>query len=170
MWEVKGYKAFNLDGSNKYGKVFIEGNTYHTAKDIQFYKSGYHLCTHLPHVYSYYFPAEEVKVAEVTGFGKHHYLNIDDYRGLYDMYAVENITIDHFLTRKEIITTVLNETPYNQKIFIYNSHLSKEEIKLFLERINDDYELLKAIFYYQMGYIDIYEKDIAEVRKLIREW
>ncbi len=169
MEVIEGFKAFNLDQTNIHGKKFEEGKTYVTKQPIQFYQGGYHICTHLAHVYSYYYPAEAVKVASVQGFGHKHYLAEDDYRGVYDMYAVEKITIKHFLTREEIIANILADIPYNQKIFINNAHLAEEELKLFISQLHDNFEMMRLLLYYQMGYENIYKEDYEDVQKLIRK-
>lgn len=170
MWEMTGYKAFNHDYTNMHGKVFEEGKSYQTSKNIQFYKSGYHLCKHLPHVFCYYYPVEEVKVAQVLASGKYHYLDYDDYKGIYDLYAVEQIYIDHFLKRQEIIAKVLEDIPYNQKIFLQYVKLTKEELAKFVFQNANDYGFMQCLLYTQLGYKNIYTMDYENVKKLIREW
>ena len=105
--EVVGYKCFNKDHTNRYGMEFVVGRTYTSASsDVSFgnnNKSGYHMCKNLEDTFRY-FPAdsEEISVARVRGSG-----NIitrdDEYNGFYDMYSVERLHIDKFLTREEII-------------------------------------------------------------------
>ena len=91
MEEVKGYKAFNKDATNRYGKPFTEGETYRVTGDIKFGNdgNGFHMCKALSDVFRYVKAEEEdVLVAEVTGRGK--YVRRDDnYYGYYDMYACE---------------------------------------------------------------------------------
>lgn len=170
MWEISGYKAFNNDWTNRYGKLFEEGKSYQTSKDIQFYKSGYHICKHLPHVYCYYNPVEEVKVAQVLASGKYHYIDYDDYKGIYDLYAVEKVYIDHFMEREEIITKVLADIPYNQKIFLQYAKLSKEELKKFILQNYKDYNFMQCLLYTQLGYKNVYTMEYEKVKKLIKEW
>ena len=169
MWEITGYKGFNKDGTNMHGKVFEEGKSYQTAQKIQFYKSGYHICEHLPHVFCYYYPVEEVKVAQVLASGKYHYIDFDDYKGIFDLYAVERIYIDHFLTRSEIITKVLEDSPYNQKIFLNYVKLTKEELNKFILQNYNDYGFMLCLLYTQLGYKNVYTMEYEKVKKLIRE-
>ena len=109
MEEVRGYKAFNIDATNRYGKPFTEGETYQVEGEIKFGNdgNGYHMCTALSDVFRYVDATEKnVLVAEVTGRGE--YAKYDDiYYGYYDMYSFEEITIDRFMTRDEIIEKML---------------------------------------------------------------
>lgn len=169
MWEISGYKAFNSDYTNMHGKVFEEGKVYQTSKNIQFYKSGYHICEHLPHVYRYYYPVEEVKVARVLASGKYHYIEYDDYKGIYDLYSVEKIYIEHFLTREEIIDKILADIPHNQEIFLQYAKLTEEELSKFILKNYNDFNFMRCLLYTQLGYKNIYEMDYKSVKKLIRE-
>ena len=120
MGEVKGYKAFNKDSTNRYGKPFTEGETYMVTGDIKFGNdgNGFHMCTSLSDVFRYVNATEEeVLVAKVTGRGKKVCVD-DDYYGYYDMYACEEITIDKFLSREEVIEEILNASSYQVKKFI----------------------------------------------------
>ena len=40
MEEVRGYKAFNIDATNRYGKPFTEGETYQVEGEIKFGNDG----------------------------------------------------------------------------------------------------------------------------------
>ncbi len=69
--EVKGYKAFNIDQTNRYGMHFEEGQTYQISQsEVKFgpWGYGFHLCTHLADVFRYYeYLTEDICIAEVTG-------------------------------------------------------------------------------------------------------
>ncbi len=110
MEEVKGYKAFNKDSTNRYGQPFTEGETYRVNGEIKFGNdgNGIHMCTSLSDVFRYVNAfEEEVIVAEVTGRGKYDKRD-DYYYGYYDMYNFEEITVNKFLSREEIISKMLN--------------------------------------------------------------
>lgn len=169
MTKVQGYKAFNLDGTNVHGKVFKEGETYVTDRHIQFYQTGYHMCEHLTHVFSYYHPVESALVASVAGEGHIHYIPYDDYRDIYDLYAVEKITINHFFTRAEIFKQVLQEIPHDQKLFLSNATLTPEEKQIFISLFHDNFDLMRCLLYYQTNYTDVYQKSPEEVQRLVRK-
>ena len=69
--EIKGYKAFNSNMTNRYGRPFDEGKSYtiNTALRVKFGNdgTGFHFCERLEDTLRY-FPAmeEEIKIAEVT--------------------------------------------------------------------------------------------------------
>ena len=62
MKEVKGYKAFNKDKTNRYGLPFTEGVTYKVGGDISFGNAGngFHMCTHLSDVFRYFDAIDDV--------------------------------------------------------------------------------------------------------------
>ncbi len=162
--EVHGYKAFNKDRTNRYGIVFEEGNTYKDIGDISFGNSsvaGFHMCKNLEDTFRY-FPAmeEEISVAAVTGMGKMVKYD-DEYYGYYDMYAVEQIKIDHFLTRKEIIDTFLDDKKViDDRVcrFVQTFKLNNDEIELFKEKYKNDINVLRYISYYQNNNKDAFVK------------
>ena len=120
MDEVKGYKAFNCDSTNRYGMPFTEGSTYSVEGDISFGNkgNGYHMCTSLSDVFRYVNATDEdVLVAKVTGSGDRVKFD-DNYYGYYDMYSVREITIDKFLTREEVIGIMLNSTSFQVRKFL----------------------------------------------------
>ena len=129
MDEVKGYKAFNNDATNRYGQPFTEGETYSVDGDIKFGNTGngYHMCKSLSDVFRYVNAVEEdVLVAEVTGRGKCAKYD-DTYYGYYDMYSFEEITIDRFLTRDEIIEKMLNSPIHEVNKFLMTCKLTERE-------------------------------------------
>lgn len=170
MFEVKGYKAFNKDATNRYGKPFTEGETYFVEGPVSFGNNGngYHMCTALSDVFRYVNAmTEEALVAEVTGSGSHVKMD-DEYYGYYDMYAVERITIDKFLTRDEIIDKMLNSSPFQVRKFLSTFGLSEEEKILFVKKFRNDREILKCLLYYHFGCKQIYEQNYVKGDKQIR--
>ena len=170
MDEVKGFKAFNIDSTNRYGKTFTEGETYRVTGDIKFGNNGngFHMCTVLADVFRYVnATSEDVIVAEVTGRGN-RVKRDDNYYGYYDMYSFEEITIDRFLKREEIIERILKSSLIEVKKFLVTCKLSEEEKMLFVATFRDDMEILKTLLYYHFGCTTVYEKDngVTEIKKL----
>ncbi len=154
---VKGYKAFNNDQTNRYGKKFLAGQVYHYNNNLKFGNNGhgFHMCTFLCDVFRYF--DNNPIVAKVIGFGNCVNYN-DEYYGYYDMYVVANLYIEKFLTREEIITQMLNSPNWEIKKFLSTFNLSKQEKKLFLEKFKQDEEITNSILYYQFG-INNYNKN-----------
>ena len=164
MEEVKGYKAFNKDATNRYGKPFTEGETYIVTGEIKFGNdgNGFHMCTALSDVFRYVNATEDdVLVAEVTGRGRKVCFD-DNYYGYYDMYACEEITIDKFLSREEVIEEMLNSPSYQVKKFIVTCRLSDEEALRFVKKFRGDTEVIKALLYYHFGIEEIYKQNNDE--------
>ena len=154
---IKGYKAFNNDKTNRYGKKFIEGQVYHNYHDLKFGNNGhgFHMCTSLCDVFRYF--GSDASVAKVIGFG--NCICYDDkYYGYYDMYVTANLYIEKFLSREEIIKEMLNKSSFEIKKFLSTFTLNAIEKNLFLEKFKTDEEITNLILYYQFG-IDAYNKD-----------
>ena len=164
MKEVKGYKAFNIDATNRYGKPFTEGGTYRVTGDIKFGNdgNGFHMCTALSDVFRYFNATEEeVLVAEVTGRGQ--MMSFDDnYYGYYDMYACEEITIDKFLKRNEIIEKMLNSPSSQVKKFIVTCKLTSEEAIMFARKFRGDIDVIKTLLYYHFRNEEIFKQNNNE--------
>ncbi len=153
--EIIGYKSFNKDCTNRHGELFEAGKTYHEEGEISFgnsSKAGFHMCKRLEDTLRY-FPAfeEDIKIAKVIGRG-----NIveyeDDYYGYYDMYAVQEITIERFLEREEIINMFLQRKGISEDQvcrFTQLYKLTEDEIALFKERYDSSDKITKFIEYYQ---------------------
>ena len=168
MEEVKGYKAFNIDATNRYGKPFTEGETYRVTGEIKFGNdgNGFHMCTALSDVFRYFNSTiEGVMVAEVTGRGKKVCFD-DNYYGYYDMYACEEITIDKFLSRKEVIDNMLESPSHEVKKFFATCKISEEEAIKFVKKFRKDTEVIKALLYYHFGIEEIYKQSSDETECL----
>jgi hypothetical protein len=163
--EVKGYKAFNIDRTNRYGMKFIEGNIYTIDGDLKFGNNGngYHFCKNLEDTFRY-FRGFNIEVAEVTSLGEIHEFS-DDYYGYYDLYVARELRIDRFLTREEIINKYLNESEYKVKRFLATFILTDEEKELFKLQYNDNINIMKTFYYYQEMKLDIYEKEYKSLKK-----
>ena len=171
--EIKGYKAFNNDMTNRYGKKFEEGKIYYSENTPKFGNNGngFHFCERLEDTLRY-FPAmeEKIKIARVTGLGEIVTEN-DEYYGFYDMHASSIISIDKILEREEIINMFLEDGRVESRIirFIELFKLNEDEIRRFLDKKGDISGIIPAIEYYQLGdksaYIRYYEDRNSDLNK-----
>ena len=108
------------------------------------------MCTNLEDTLRYFDAINnEVDIAMVTGFGEVNKYD-DEYNDYFDMYATEYMTINHVLSRDEIIDYVLKLPPYRVKRFISLFRLTDDEIELFKEKFYKDHMVIDAtIKYYQ---------------------
>ena len=132
--ELKGYKAFAVDGTNIVGRTFEEGHKYHMDGNISFGTSGngFHMALNLEDTIRYAvdeFPGDCI-IAEVIGSGT-VVEGFDNYYGYYDMYSCSDLEIVKYLTREEIIEYGLNLNEIKMKRFVECYKLSEEEIILF---------------------------------------
>lgn len=135
--EIFGYKSFNMDATNWYGKVFEEGKCYHCDGDIKFGPNGngYHFAERMEDTIRY---SDEksgtvlrnVLIAEVIGSGILA-LGEDDYNGYYDMYSTSDLKIVRFLSREEVIKMALQLREFQLARFISLYRLTSEELQLF---------------------------------------
>ena len=168
--EVKGYKAFNNDKTNRYGIPFEEGKTYTVNEQVSFGNNGhgFHMCANLADVFRYFhYEDDEVCVAEVTGKGTIVKYD-DEYYGYYDMYAVSSITIDRFLSRKEIIARMLKDQEFNNQKFLMTFNLNEQEKTCFLKKYRHNEYMLKWILYYQFDCKNLYSIPCEERAEQIR--
>lgn len=157
---VYGYKCFNGDMSNRYGKKFIVGKRYKVDGNIKFgvNGNGFHMCKNIVDVFRYYDTGnDDFMLCEVIGSGK--IVSYDDeYNGYYDMYCVEIIDIIRIIDRLEIINMVLEMNENSVIRFIQLFKLSDDEIKLFRDKFEDNIYIMLALDYYQYGKLDVYDK------------
>ncbi len=167
--EVKGYKAFNSDMTNRYGLPFEVGSRYKVDGEVKFGNdgNGFHMCKELCDVFRY-FDKDNVVVAEVTGTGRITKFD-DDYNGYYDMYAVEEITIDRIMTREEIIEIMLCSHELANKKFLSTFVLTEEEKMQFLKQFKKNISILEYLFYYQFGYKDVFHMSSREKEECLRK-
>lgn len=158
--EIRGFKAFNKDLTNRYGQEFLEGERYLLEGPISFglHSNGFHFCERLEDTLRYFDAMnEEICIAEVIGRGEiaSYY---DDYYGYYDMYAVSDLEIVRFLSRDEIVGSYLNCDNGNRvRRFVSGFKLTEDEIHSMQEAHKNNAEVLKALDYYQRGFRDTYE-------------
>ena len=163
--EIKGYKAFDSNMTNRYGIPFDEGETYtiNDALRVKFGNdgTGFHFCERLEDTLRY-FPAmeEEIRIAEVTGYGDIVTFE-DDYFGFYDMHASSGIRIDKILDRREIIEMFLDPKCHEFRVnrFLSLFKLTNPEIGEFLSKRKDVRDIYKVIRYYQMNDKNAFRED-----------
>ena len=155
--EIFGYKCFNKDLTNNYGKKFSVGKIYITSGAIKFGNNGngFHLCKNIEDTFRYFDTEEGVNICEVIGRGNYKKYN-DNYNGYYDMYCVEQLEILKLLSREEIINIGLNLTDIRALRFVSTFHLTEEEINLFKEKYKDSTSVLDAIAYHRENDKDVY--------------
>ena len=150
---IYGYKCFNSDMTNRYGKKFELGKVYSINGKVKFGNSGngFHFCKNIEDTLRYFDAKDdEVKICIVRGFGE-FVLEEDDYNGYYDMFSIENMEIMKILSRQEIIHIALNLNELRVCRFIQCFKLNDDEIELFKEKFNKNRSVLDYIEYYQIG-------------------
>lgn len=167
---IKGYKAFNLDRTNRYGMLFNECETYKANNEIKYgvNGNGFHICANLCDVFRYFSSEEGIAVAEVIGNDVLAEYN-EPYHGYYDMYSVSELTVVKFIEREEIIKRILEDNVINIKKFISTFTLTEEEKILFIRRFREKEDILCCILYYQYGIKDIYSLENYERKEKIRK-
>lgn len=158
MKEVVGYKAFNKDLTNHYGKKFEVGKIYIIPGAIKFgtHGNGFHMCKNMEDTFRY-FDTKNMTICKVIGSGEMDE-GEDHYYGFYDMYAVERLKILKVLSRLEIIEEGLKLNDTRVERFISLFPLTEEEIILFKEHFKSDISVMDAIAYYQEKDEKIYYK------------
>lgn len=158
MKEIVGYKAFNKDLTNRYGKKFEVGKIYIMPGAIKFGTSGngFHLCKNIEDTFRY-FDSKNMTVCKVIGSGNMDE-GIDHYYGFYEMYAVEKLEIIKELSRLEIIEEGLKLNESRAKRFVSLISLTKEEIILFKDQYKSYISVMDAIAYHQEKDEKIYYK------------
>lgn len=156
--EIKGYKCFNKDLTNRYGTKFSVGKIYVAPGIIKFGNNGngFHICKNMEDTFRY-FDTTNFTVCEVIGSGNMS-KKTDEYYGYYDMYCVEKMKIIKELSRKEIIDIGLNLNEIRIKRFLSTLILTEEEIELFKNKYKGKRDVINTISYYQEGNKNIYIK------------
>lgn len=164
--ELKGYKAFNGDLTNNYGDKFEEGKTYHLDGNVKFGVDGYgfHFCKNIEDTFRY-INDPNIKVAKVTASGK-IVESSDEYNEYFDMYASDTITIDHIMTREEIIREMLGKTENKVCRFIMTGFkLSDDEIKMFRAKFYNSRMVSNYLDYYMLGDKEVFNRSFNEYVK-----
>ncbi len=143
---------------------FKEGNVYISNPNIvpgmynHSSMKGFHMSEELSNVFRFFDISKEgIEIAQVTGFGECRYFE-DEYNGYYDMYVCQNIKINKFLTREEYIDIILHESEIEVMKFIKTFPMNSKEKILFMRQFRNNIQIIEAMFYYQYGVKDIYER------------
>lgn len=158
--EIKGYKAFDKDGINRYGQEFLEDTHYHIDGKISFGNNGngFHFCLRMEDTFRYFDSwSHDIDVAAVYGSGDIVEFN-DEYYGYYDMYAASDLYVERFLSREEIIGHFLEANEFAVRRFVSSFRLTEEEIEVFKVTYADNINILNAISYYQEKDLDVYSR------------
>lgn len=171
--EIKGYKAFNKDHTNRYGRLFEEGKDYHQDGHISFgnHGHGFHMCVHLSDVFRFFDP-DDIDVARVTGYGEMAEGEYDDWdEPYYDMYAVSDIHIDKFLTREEIIDIISKSSGSDMVKFFATYKPTEEEGIRILRGGRDKYDYFRAAkaFLYFIKHLDVYRLRYEEQEEVVKK-
>lgn len=169
--EIKGYKAFDANRTNRYGVVFEEGKTYTVDGELKIglRGNGYHFCSYLSDVFRYVDARElPVTVAVVTSGGKRIDFN-DEYYGYYDMHVASTITIDRFLSRKEIIEHMIQRPDFECIKFFQTFRLNAEERMLFIDKYvkDDNKNMLNYLAYYQLDCEDAFDRKENNLQEIL---
>lgn len=152
---VRGFKAFNSDMTNRYGKSFSVGCVYLSENIVKFKKYGYHMCKNFEDTLRYFDAMNgQISICSVIGFGLIDKYS-DEYNGYYDMYAVQKIYIERKLERDELLQMAKNLNSFRLERFVSMFRLSDDEIQ-FLEPY--PLNVSDAIEYYQYGNKKVYAK------------
>ncbi len=157
--EIEGFKAFNLNMTNRYGKQFEEGKEYHIDGEPIFglNGNGFHFCKNLEDTFRYFDPNDCV-IASVTGMGD-IVESFDEYNEYFNIFACNSIRINHILSREEIISSIL-AISLERRVCRFIStgfSLNDEEVKLFRERYKDSLIINQYLDYYSCGNKEVFK-------------
>lgn len=159
--EIKGYKAFNPDYTNRYGMKFEEQKIYTIEGPLKFGNkgNGFHFCERLEDTLRYFDAmTEDIKFAEVTSLSE-ILESFDEHNDYYDMYSARTIRIDRFIPREEIVKMYFTMPDYRLIRFIQGFRLTKEEIEFFKTLYPENNRVLNTISYYQENNKDAFSKE-----------
>ena len=162
-----GYKAFNKDMTNRYGKKLEVGRIYQTTGSPKFGNegNGFHFCERLEDTLRYFNGREEeILLTKVTSFGPLASYQ-DEYNGYYDMFATTIIRVDQILSRQEVIAQALVMPVPRVVRFVQGYRLTEEEIEKFKGQFLGEREVEDAIAYYQEGNTKVYEERAKRYQK-----
>lgn len=158
--EKIGYKCFNKDMTNRYGRKMKVGDVYIANGKVKVGNNdhGFHFCKNLEDTFRYFDAMnDDVMICLVRGFGNIDEYS-DEYNGYYNIYASEHIEILKILSREEIIAYGLNLFYFRACRFIQGYKLNNDEIEIFKEKYKNYNSVLKYIEYYQLGNTDAFKK------------
>ena len=171
--EIKGYKAFNKDHTNRYGRPFEVGKSYHIDGPISFGNNGngFHMCVHLSDVFRFFDPAN-IDVARVIGSGEYAEGEMDDWdEPYYEMYSVSDIHIEKFLTREEIIDIISKSSGSDMIKFFATFNPTDEESIRILRGGRDRWDYFKAAkaYLYFIKKFNIYSLSLSQQEDVVKK-
>ena len=152
-----GFKAFNKNLINRYGKIYELNKIYHTKEKIKFgiNGNGFHMCRNLEDTLRYYDSFNnDIEICLVLGYGNFESY-CDDYYGYYNMFAFESMYIIKILSRNEIINYMKTKSSDRIKRFISLYKMNEEEYNIFR---NISVDIDNYIDYYQLNKKDVFKK------------
>ena len=161
--KIKGYKAFKKGLINIWDKEFEIGKKYIVDSKHQEY--NYHFCECLEDVFVFY-KESDTQVCEVIGSGN----IIKNYNEYYDVgiIASSELEIIRVINREEIINFFLSMTGYYPeriKNFLIRFRLTDNEIKLFINKFQNNQEIINTIKYHYQLDKNIYKRKIKQINK-----
>ena len=158
--EISGYKALNLDMTNRYGKKFEVGKTYSVEGELKFGNdgNGFHFCERMEDTLRYF---DDAIITEIKSL-EDYIVSDDIYNGYDNLYCARTIRIERIISREEIISYFLNCNDKERiKRFIQGYKLTEQEIELFKIIFGNPInytDIINTILYYQECQYDLYDK------------
>ena len=151
-----GYKAFDENLINRYGKEFELEKEYTIDGEIKFGSNGFHFCTYLEYTLRYVDGSNAV-ITIVESLGDLQKYD-DEYNGYYDMFVTNKIKIIKVLTKEDILKYMfkLPEFRIIRLISLYFQFSEDDLQMLEMLYLNND-NVMKAIRYYQRNELDAYK-------------
>lgn len=148
-----GFKAFNGDCTNRYGKKFLEGVEYSFDGQLQYGSSdnGFHFCNNLEDTFRFFDSFnDEVIIGKIVADDK--IISTDDtFYGYYGLCVTNRIKVLKFMSREEVVDYGLSLVGDRLYRFIRGYKLTPDDIKMFQDKFSDDYIAIANIEYYQLG-------------------
>ena len=166
-----GYKTFNKDKTNRYGKEFNEGKHYHVDGDIlaAFGKegNGFYFCTHIADTFRFFPNDEDVKVGVINATGEIDSC-VDDYND-YEIFACSDMQLLRFLSREEVLQLIILDGRYSIEKAIKTYNLTNDEKDIILDNIRGDFQLINEVLWYCYDKKDIYTLNREDYYKTLNE-
>ena len=159
---IEGYKAFNSDMTNNYGYKFEEGVTYRVDGDVAIgvNGNGFHMCRRLEDTCRY-IAGHNMIITKVTGSGD-ICEGYDDYNEYYDMYSTSEITINHIMSREEVISEMLGKSELAVCRFIVTGYeLTSQEVELFRANFASSLMVNQFLDYYALGDTEAFSRNLS---------
>ena len=165
-----GYKAFNSDGTNRYGEKFEIDKKYHVDGDIVarfgLEGNGYYYCTTLADVFRF-FPPDDVKVGLIEATGQIDRSH-DEYND-YEIFACSDMKLLRYMSRQEVLNMILLEGRYSIEKAIKTYEFTPEEKDIVLDEVRGDFQLMGEVLWYCFDKTDLYSLDRNDYYNVLEE-